>query len=218
MDMKRDHTEKHRVAICIAQTCGYTVRFLSWMLFVVFLGSHGSFAIAATPPDWESRDYPYVVVNQGVRAVLEQFGRNLSIPVVLADDVDGQVEGRITATSAKNFLGQVCQSQGLAWFYDGSVLYISSQADLQTQSFRLDGVNKSALRSGLDAIQTGEPLGARMIGNTLRAVGPASWLAAVSSLVDGSRVDVQRSRSATVRVFRGRSATEHSVSEKSSNQ
>lgn len=215
LNIARDHTERP-----VLQVVNMTLRinnvlrsrriaYLSLRLLVCLCTPGYSMLVLAQPsPEWGARDYPYVVVNQSVRAVLEEFGRNLSIPVVISQNVSGRINGRIRSTSAQDFLDQVCRSHALAWFYDGSVLYISERSDLESQSFNLDGVDRHKLQAEIDRLKIGEPLAAKTVGDTLRAVGPSTWLSTVNSLVKDSRIDVSPSKATIkVRVFRGRAGT-----------
>ncbi|HET7314018.1 hypothetical protein [Salinisphaera sp.] len=173
----------------------------SWLVAMLMMLTPTLPAFAADRPAWADRPYPYVIVDQGVRSALRQFGRNLSIPVVMANMVSGQVHGRIKARTAKEFLEQLCQASGLAWFYDGSALYVSKRSNLKTQAFSLDDVDREQLMRRIDRLKVGQPLTARLVGDTLRATGPDSWLSAVQSVVDDSRR--APAGTAQVRVFRG---------------
>src|SRR5262247_962222 len=46
-------------------------------------------------PSWFARPFQYVVINQDVRGVLTEFGRNMGVPVILSDKVGGRVRGEL---------------------------------------------------------------------------------------------------------------------------
>lgn len=160
---------------------------------------------AASKAPWADRSYRYVVIDQNVRDVLQEFGRNLSLPVEVSDAVDGEVRGDIHADTAADFLEQVCQANGLAWFFDGYVLHVAAREELARRSFDLDGVDVATLRADIDAAEIGSPLSAEFRDdvNRLEAMGPPSWLAEVTQRVDALRRTPSPSTPGEVRVFRG---------------
>lgn len=160
---------------------------------------------AANGAPWADAPYRYVVIDQSVRDVLQEFGRNLSLPVEVSDAVDGEVRGDIHADTAADFLEQVCQANGLAWFFDGYVLHVAAREELARRSFDLDGVDVASLRAELGSAEIGSPLSAEIRDdvNRLEAMGPPSWLAAVAQRVDALRRTPSPSAPGEVRVFRG---------------
>lgn len=86
-------------------------------------------------------EYPYRVVDQDVNIVLKEFGQNLGIRVKLSPRVSGRVRGGLSKASASTFLNEVCRMSGLDWYYDGTVLHITS---IEEQVTRFLTVNKDA--------------------------------------------------------------------------
>ena len=100
---------------------------------------------------WPTAPYDYVVVDQDLRTVLQQFGTNTGIRIVLSDAVQGKVRGRLPPAPPRDFLIGLAQMFGLDWYYDGAVLSISSTTEAQTHLLPLQGVSFDALRDGLAA-------------------------------------------------------------------
>ncbi len=146
-----------------------------------------------------------MVIDQKVRDVLQEFGRNLSLPLEVSDAVDGEVRGDIHATTAADFLAQVCQANGLAWFFDGYVLHVAAREELGRQSFDLNGVDVPSLRTDIEAARIGAPLSAEIRDGShrLEAMGPPSWLAEVARRVEALRRTPTLTKPGEVRVFRG---------------
>ena len=95
----------------------------------------------AAEPQWPSGAYSYFVIDQDIRAVLAEFGRNMHIPVRVSESVPSmQIKGKIGAPSAKAFLQWMCDSYRLTWYFDGAVLQIMSQSELQNAYFDLGPV------------------------------------------------------------------------------
>lgn len=77
--------------------------------------------------------YPYVVVDQDIKGVLVEFGRNTGLPVDVSDQVKGRMRGEHTSGSARQFLDGLCDSYGLVWYYDGRVLHVSAKSEIRTE-------------------------------------------------------------------------------------
>lgn len=107
--------------------------------------------VKAAEPVWSTAPYNYVVVDQDLRTVLQQFGANIGLRIVLSDAVQGKVHGRLPSAPPREFLSNLAQMFGLDWYYDGSVLSISSTTEAQTHLLPLQGLTFEALRNGLSA-------------------------------------------------------------------
>lgn len=176
-----------------------------------------SFPAWASAPPWAKREYPYVVVDQGVRDILQEFSRNLAVPVEMDDQVEGRVRGRVQADNALDFLNEVCRSSGLAWFYDRGVIYVASQGNLQARIFDLSGYDISQFMQRLNELEVGRLLTADRTEDQLSVSGPRQWIARVAEL----KKTLQPSRgvapsAATVRVFRGSVEVEENTSSEGS--
>lgn len=159
---------------------------------------------AAEAP-WADRAYRYVVIRQDVRDVLQEFGRNLSLPVEVSDGVAGEVNGDIHAARAGEFLRKVCEANGLAWFYDGYVLHVAARDELARRVFDLDGIDSDRLLASARAAEIGEPLDATLIdgGDRIEVSGPPAWLDSMARRIDGLRRPTPSASPGEVTVYRG---------------
>ncbi len=179
-------------------------------LLVVALALLVAAPVRAADAPWAGRDYRYVVIQQDVREVLEEFGRNLSLPVAVSDAVTGEVNGDIDATRAGDFLRQVCAANGLAWFYDGYVLHVATRGELSQRLFDLDGVDRERLLAALARSEIGAPLDATLIddGARLEVSGPPAWITSVARRLEGLRRPAPPAGpSGGVKIYRGSVAT-----------
>lgn len=154
---------------------------------------------------WANQSYHYIVIKQNVRDVLQEFGRNLSLPMEVSRSVKGEMRGDIHADSAGDFLRKVCEANDLAWFYDGYVLHVVSNEELDRQIIDLDGVDADRLQTEINEIEIGDPLNARLRngGSRLEVAGPPAWLAEIEQRVSSLRRPTPASAPDGVRVFRG---------------
>ena len=103
----------------------------------------------AAEPSWPAGIYSYVVVEQDLRDVLQQFGINNGLKIALSDKVQGSVHGPLPAEPPRQFLDRLAQQFGLEWVYDGSIISISSDAEAKTEMIALRDVPFSKLHDGL---------------------------------------------------------------------
>lgn len=167
-------------------------------------------AIAA--PAWFGNAYNYVVLDQDVRVALTEFGRNVGLPVVLSDAVSGRVRGRIEAKTAGDFINRLAVSNGLVWYFDGSVLHVSADREFVTRVFdagrlRADVVTREMRDLGLADERFS--LRAAQNGNVITVSGPPAYINVVSQLIERLQPEpVVAGDDPRVRVFRGGVMTE----------
>jgi type III secretion protein C len=164
-------------------------------------------------PQWFTQPYAYLLVEQDVRAALEEFGRNLGLIVVMSDKVHGKARSSVRGRSAGDFLAQLCETNGLSWYYDGNILYLNSDAEIGTRLFKSQELQSEQLEAWLNSLDVyGKQLSSRFgpDGDELFVSGPPAYLNMVAQHVDQQRrpvaAPVMRERG--VRVFRGSSVTE----------
>src|SRR5215467_12656878 len=105
-------------------------------LFIVVVAAALTAPLArahAMEPKWPTGPYKYLVIDQDIKGVLSEFGRNVDMPVDLSDQVKGRLRGRLPTASAKEFLDSLCESYGLVWYFDGAVLHVNAKAELKTE-------------------------------------------------------------------------------------
>src|SRR5699024_2525133 len=113
----------------------------------------------------------------------------LSLPVEITNNVEGRVRGDIRSGSAEEFLDQIAAANGLAWFFDGSVLHVASREEMTQRTFDLQDIDSAGLIRDLEQHRIGEPLTARLLdaGSRLRAVGPPAWIETVAQRIERRR-------------------------------
>jgi type II secretory pathway component GspD/PulD (secretin) len=107
---------------------------------------------AAIEPRWPEVPYNYLVLDQDLPAVLEQFSRQMGVPVRLSDAIEPhRLRGKLGAPSPKAFLQWLCDSYDLVWYFDGSVLHIIRRSELRNTFLELGRVPLADLRQRLAA-------------------------------------------------------------------
>jgi type III secretion protein C len=171
--------------------------------FALLLGAP---AAIAAPPPWVGKTYAYVVVDQDVRGVLTEFGRNLGVPVVLTDKVRGRVRGELRAETADDFLKKISEAQDLTWYFDGSALHVSSDEEYSTEIIDA-GVDGKALSRELDRLDLADArFAVRSTAGSgiVRVSGPPAFVAVVRETAERLKPPPRvAGDDPRVRVFRG---------------
>jgi type II secretory pathway component GspD/PulD (secretin) len=107
-----------------------------------------------TEPQWPAAPYKYLVIDQDIKGVMAEFGRNIGLPVDVSDQVKGRLRGQLapaTAT-AREFLGNLCESYGLVWYYDGAVLHINTKSEIRTELINIGRLSPGEVGEKLSAL------------------------------------------------------------------
>jgi type III secretion protein C len=178
----------------------------------LLVGLGTALATAHAAPAWFDTSYDYVVLDQDVRDALSEFGRNVGVPVVLSDAVSGRVRGRIEAKSAGDFITRLATTNGLVWYFDGSVLHVSADKEFVTRVIdagRLRGDVVTDEMRDLGLADERFSLRAARNGHVITVSGPPAYINVVSQLVERLQPEpVVSGDDPRVRVFRGGVMTE----------
>jgi type III secretion protein C len=152
---------------------------------------------AAAEPPWPTDAYNYVVVEQDLREVLQQFGVNTGLKVSLSEKIQGRVHGPLPSMVPRQFLDNLCQQFGLEWVYDGSIISVSQGSESRTEMLALRDVSFDALKDGLSSAGLLDPryqLRSIMDRQAALVSGPPRYI----SLVHDALATVRAPRPATV--------------------
>lgn len=163
-------------------------------------------------PEWFAKPYAYVLVDQDVRSAMEEFGHNLGLIVVMSEKVRGKSRSSVRGELAGDFLAQLCDTNGLSWYYDGNILYISNDAETGTRVFKTQNENERLedYLAGLDVY--GKQMSTRPGpgGDELFVSGPPAYLNMIQQHIDHQQRTVSAPvvRERGIRVFRGGTVSE----------
>jgi type II secretory pathway component GspD/PulD (secretin) len=82
--------------------------------------------------------YNYPVVDRDTKDLLEDFGKNIHIPVDVSERVTGRPRGPLSSGTAQDFLNRVCESEAIVWYFDGAKLYFSAASEIDSLIILLD--------------------------------------------------------------------------------
>lgn len=132
--------------ISSARLCGLA----AWLALSMPLAPGPAEAAALKLP---TTPYRYTVIDQDLPAALQELGSNLAIKVNVSPEVKGRIQGRMPEGTAQEFLDRLAANYNLEWYYDGSVLYLTSARESRTQLLVLSPIPFDRLKGALDALE-----------------------------------------------------------------
>jgi type III secretion protein C len=164
-------------------------------------------------PRWPDGPYKYLVIDQDIKDVLTEFGRNIDVPVEVSNQVKGRLRGQLPVATAKEFLNKLCESYGLVWYFDGATLHVSAKTEVKTELINIGRLPVKNLTDQLNTLGIADPrfpVRSTPDGGVISVSGPAPYLAMVRQTLTAmarSAAPVVREDKADdeirVRVFRG---------------
>jgi type II secretory pathway component GspD/PulD (secretin) len=162
-------------------------------------------------PKWPSGPYKYLVIDQDVKDVLTEFGRNIGIPVRVSDQVSGRVRGRLPITTAPEFLNLLCERNGLVWYFDGAILHIGAEAEVKTELVNIGQLSANELLAKLDTLGITDPrfpVRATQDSGIVSVSGPPVFVSLVQQTLAAMTKTVAQppregDKNPGIRVFRG---------------
>ena len=166
-------------------------------------------------PKWPPQLYKYMVIDQDLKDVLIEFGRNIGVHTKISDAVAGRrVRGESAVVGAREFLQRLCGSYGLAWYFDGTVLHVSTESEIRTEQITLvyTSTNKAIERLTLLGVTDPRyPIRTTTNVSVISASGPPPFIALVRQTVAALEKSMAPRRlreimdgdETTVRIFRG---------------
>lgn len=112
---------------------------------------------AAQELDWVPMPYSYVAEGESLRDVLVNFGANYEVSVVVSDKVSDQVNGQFEHDEPLAFLQQLASLYNLVWYYDGNVLYVFKNSEVQSRLINLEQTGAAELKQALQRAGIWEP-------------------------------------------------------------
>jgi type III secretion protein C len=161
-------------------------------------------------PKWPSGPYKYWVVDQDIKGILVEFGRNVVVPVDVSDKVKGRLRGQVAVATAtaREFLDSLCDSHDLVWFFDGAVLHVNAKAEITTELVSLGGSSREEALEKLAGLGIGDarfPVRSTENAGVVSVSGPPKLISMVRQALKPPPLAKEDARGddVRVRVFRG---------------
>jgi type III secretion protein C len=172
----------------------------------------GPLAVALPPrgarPRREQQRFVYMASSKRLSDVLRDFSASQSLPAVLADGIDGVVNGNFDATP-REFLDAVAQAYGILWYHDGAAYYFYPARSIQSRMFRLKGYTREQLVDLLASFGLGDaryPIRYNAAQQTVMVYGPPRHVELVARALETLDLGAAEGNEPVVKVFRLRYA------------
>jgi len=147
--------------------------------------------------------FVYRAEGKRLAEVLQDFAASQSLPVIVADGVEGVVNANFD-TPPENFLKAISRAYGILWYHDGTALYFYPAKAIQSRLFRLKGYSRKEVVDLLDSLGLGSeryPLKFNDAQRTLLVYGPPRQVELVASALDSLDLGASEGNERVVRVF-----------------
>ncbi|MDR3144148.1 MAG: hypothetical protein LBT64_01450 [Puniceicoccales bacterium] len=149
-------------------------------------------ALCAAPNEKQTMSLPFskasyyhFAKDQNLAELVHDFFAMQGITVLVSNNVKHTVNGRFNKMDPAEFWNYITKAYGLAWFFDGKIMFVYSNTELQTQIFRmdLDGIGTlSSILSRLGFLSS--DFSFRSVGeaNILIVTAPPQYITVISDI------------------------------------
>lgn len=151
---------------------------------------------------WLVPRFSYRADGKRVTEVLQDFSASQGLPLVLAEGIEGVVQGNFD-TDPEDFLNAISKAYGLLWYHDGTALYAYPSQAFQSRIFRLKDVRRSQITTLLKSMQLDDrryPLRFDDSAQTLFASGPPRHIELIAAAIEQLNADISDRNRNVVRV------------------
>jgi type III secretion protein C len=179
-----------------------------WLQAIALVASN---TVSASEIHWRTSNFTYVAQDKSLKDFIHDFAADQGINVVIAPDVDGTINGKFNLTP-QSMLDLLAMSYGVMWYYDGSVLYVSSAGDVSSEVMPLGSVGAGQFQEALNRLgiyDSRYPIHYDRAHGTARLAGPKRYIELVKETLEalndegggGSNSAYTADAKAEIRVF-----------------
>ncbi|CAN7377167.1 type III secretion protein [Mesorhizobium sp. LjNodule214] len=171
----------------------------------------------AAEPRWPAGPYKYITVDQSVTDALVELGRNMRVPMRVSKLVKGRLSAGMPVGTAREFLEEICNRYGLVWHFDGIVMNVATEAEVQTEMIPLDANTAAGAEDRLSRLGVTDPkfpIKVSKQDDVVSVSGPPSYIELVRKTLGVpamASTKQEPGKVASVRVFRGKQAEAQNV-------
>lgn len=152
---------------------------------------------------WAEKRFVYRADNKRLGDVLQDFAASQSLPAVVAEDLEGVVNGNFDV-KIDVFLDSMARTYNFLWYHDGSALYFYPGRAMQSRMFRLKGFRRQQVQNLLQSLEIGDkryPIRYDEAQNTLYVSGPPRHVELVTSAIETLDAGLAEAALRSVQVF-----------------
>jgi type III secretion protein C len=167
-------------------------RRMSWRMRIAMIGTACIALLMLSPvqaaePPWKPSPVAYSAQGKPIRQVLTDIAATQPFNIVVDAGVRGDVRGEFDKP-ARQVFEDIVAAYDLAWFFDGSVLYVSAAADSRSEVVQTSPMNPVLARQALQRlglIEARFPI--RTSRGALLVTGPRRYVELVSQAIAAER-------------------------------
>jgi type III secretion protein C len=145
-----------------------------------------SSTLSASEIHWRTSNFTYVAQDKSLKEFIHDFAADQGVSVVIAPDVDGTINGKFNLTP-QSMLDLLAMSYGVMWYYDGSVLYVSSASDVSSEVIPLGAIGAGQFQEALNRLgiyDSRYPIHYDRAHATARMAGPKRYIELVKETLE----------------------------------
>ncbi|MER9598024.1 type III secretion protein [Mesorhizobium sp. M0244] len=172
---------------------------------------------SAAEPRWPPGPYKYITIDQSVTDALVELGRNMRVPMRVSKLVKGRLSAGMPVGTAREFLEEICNRYGLVWHFDGIVMNVATEAEVQTEMIPLDANMAAGAEDRLSRLGVSDPkfpIKVSKQDDVISVSGPPSYIELVRKTLGvpaTASTKQEAGKAVSVRVFRGKQAEAQTV-------
>jgi type III secretion protein C len=174
----------------------------AWLAASLVFATPGPASAAAVR--WRSSDVHIALEGKDLKDVLRDFTASQGVAATIATTVQGKVTGHFDM-SPQRFLDTLASTFGFVWYYDGSVLSISSANDISRQVIQLDHASFGELSATLHTMNIDDarfPLIYDDSAGTAIVNGPPQYVQLVADIAKRLDANQGSKTGSVVRIFK----------------
>ncbi len=179
---------------------GVAIRYSIVLVSALLLAQTPVLAVAKELP---KRPFVYKAEARKLPDVLQDFAASLEMPIIIAEGVDGTVNGKFNLTPP-SFLDLMSSAYSLVWYFDGNSIYVYPARATQSKVLFLRDFGADRIERLLQSLKLGDrrfPLRFDPVEKTLFVAGPPRHLELVDSMVDAISQRGREDGKRVVRIF-----------------
>ncbi|MBR6371949.1 MAG: type III secretion system outer membrane ring subunit SctC, partial [Victivallales bacterium] len=136
---------------------------------------------------WKTGEYTLIAREMSLVDALNSFGTSQGLSVVMSKNVVGVLSGDFRNLAPQDFLEKVATLHSLAWYYDGTALYIYASSEIETLLVDLQYMKAGEVREMLRELGVEDerfPLKTTSNDELVMVAGPPRYVMLVAELIE----------------------------------
>jgi type III secretion protein C len=176
---------------------------LAATLLAAALGAGLGQGASAASLNWNTRPFSIMATDKPLPDFLRELAASQGTTAVIDPKVTGTLSGKFTA-SAQTILNNLCATNGLTWYHDGSFLFVEPAGEARTEVMAISSGSGARITETLNRLRIADPRYPLTISErdgTLYVSGPKRYVEMVRQAVRMADQRAVLGNYAEVRIF-----------------